>query len=314
VAYVDAAGTDNTTCAKATPCTKMASALATNRPMVKVTGTIDEAVSVDTGRVVTFYGATGAALTRGTGTGAILTVKDNGTSLTAFDLEIRNAPNNPSGIGLVIPAASGAPTVTLTKVSVTNNPGGGISASGGSLTLSQCTVSGNGGGGITLAGADFDLTNNIIAQNGGPTSLVGGLQLTTVSGTGTHHVAFNTIAANAGAATVNAGVNCGTVVVPVVFDSDIIYGNTVTGGGKQLAGSPMCTATYSDVGPDGLTGTGNINLDPMFVSLQLGNFHITQGSPAKDAANPAAPLAIDIDGDTRPQGPARDIGADEYKP
>jgi hypothetical protein len=34
-------------------------------------------------------------------------------------------------------------------------------------------------------------------------------------------------------------------------------------------------------------------------------------SPAKDAADPSASLVSDIDGDSRPQGPRRDMGADE---
>lgn len=111
----------------------------------------------------------------------------------------------------------------------------------------------------------------------------------------------------------NSGVNCGTVGAPVVFSNDIIYGNTVSAGGKQLGGSANCSASYSDIGPDAATGTGNINSDPLFVNATQGAFHVTAGSPCKDAADPTASLAIDIDGDTRPQGAARDVGADEVK-
>jgi hypothetical protein len=43
------------------------------------------------------------------------------------------------------------------------------------------------------------------------------------------------------------------------------------------------------------------------------DFHLMGTLPAKDAANPAATLVDDTDGDVRPQGLRRDIGADEIK-
>ena len=98
---------------------------------------------------------------------------------------------------------------------------------------------------------------------------------------------------------------------PLVFSNNIIYANIVAGGGAQIGGSANCTTTYSDIGPDAQAGTGNISADPLFVSSAQGNFHIMAGSPARDAADPSASLATDIDGGGRPQGAGRDIGADE---
>jgi hypothetical protein len=88
----------------------------------------------------------------------------------------------------------------------------------------------------------------------------------------------------------------------------------MNGGGKQIGDSPMCTAIYSDVGPVTFPGTGNINVNPIFVNPAQGDFHLMGTSPAKDAANPATTLADDADGDARPQGQRRDMGADEIKP
>jgi hypothetical protein len=97
--------------------------------------------------------------------------------------------------------------------------------------------------------------------------------------------------------------------MPFVLTNSIVYDN---GTGPQVEGA-NCSWTYSDIGPMGVSGTGNINAPPMFVNLMLGNFHLQSGSPAKDAADPAASLAVDIDGDTRPQGTGRDMGADEIR-
>jgi hypothetical protein len=315
VAYVDPGGTDNAACTQAMPCTKVASALATMRPYVKLSGTTDEAVAVGSGRHVTFLADPGAVLTRSSGTGAIVTVSDDATSLTVYDLAISNAPNNASGIGVVIPSAAGSPSVALVRATVSSNPGGGISASGGTLSVTQSKIINNSGGGLLISSAQFTIVNNFIAGNGGsaPTNTVGGVDFSIVSSAG-NQFDFNTVTANSGASNVNSGVNCGTVTVALPLRNNIIYGNLVSGAGAQLGGGGgECAATYSDIGPIAVAGSGNIDADPAFVNAGQGDYHITASSPCKDSADPAATLDIDIDGDTRPQGPARDIGADEYK-
>lgn len=310
VAYVDATGSaSNTTCTKAAPCSTIAKALATTKAFVKIHGTVDEQVSINN-QNLTVLADPGAKLTS-TSNGILLEVK--GTSqVSVLDLEIAGASGN-NGYGVSMPTGNTA-TLSISRAKIDTNSAGGVSCSAGALTIARTEISGNAGGGVSLSSTSFDLENNFIVQNGGPTSLIGGINLATVSGSGSHRLDFNTIAANAGTSTVNSGVNCGTVGAPIVFSDNVIYENTVSGGGKQIGGSTNCSTTYSDVGPDAATGSGNINMDPMFVNAAQGNFHITSASPAKDTADPAATLAIDIDGDTRPQGPARDMGADEFKP
>jgi hypothetical protein len=41
-------------------------------------------------------------------------------------------------------------------------------------------------------------------------------------------------------------------------------------------------------------------------------YKLKAGSTAIDAATTAVELSVDNDGDSRPQGPQKDIGADEY--
>ncbi len=311
VAYVDPTGTDNATCTKVMPCIKVAKALATARPFVKFTATTDEATTVNGGQVVTFLADSGAVLTRTAANGAIVTVSGDGTALTIYDLSISNAPNGTSGIGVVIPAAGGSPTLALIRAKISNNPGGGISASGGTLTVSRSTISGNTSGGITISGAQFDITNCFITQNGGGTAGLGGVKIDGITSAGTHRLDFNTITANLGPATVHTGISCGTVLTPVTLADNIIFANIVSGGGAQIGGSANCATTYSDIGPDTVAGTGNINADPLFVNVAQSNFHIMSGSPAKNTADPAATLTVDFDGDPRPQGAHSDMGADE---
>lgn len=52
-----------------------------------------------------------------------------------------------------------------------------------------------------------------------------------------------------------------------------------------------------------------MNLDPVFVNANGGDFHLSGGSPARDAVNTGP--ALDFEGDRRPQGVRFDLGADE---
>src|SRR5262249_3225128 len=143
VAYVEAAAPDTMLCSRADPCGHVASALATGRQYVKLSGTIDEGVTVDGGRIVTFLGDPEATLTRSSGGGPIVLVRGTGTTVAIYDLAIVDAVAG--GLGVVMPSSS-APSVTLVRTVIHHNQGGGISISGGSLLIAQSTISDNLGG------------------------------------------------------------------------------------------------------------------------------------------------------------------------
>lgn len=314
VAYVQPGGSGSA-CTKTAPCGTLSAGVQTNKPIVKLAaGAIeDDKTAIIDGKAVMILADPGTKLAR-TNLGLVLDVRNTGADVQIFDLEITGGSGATNAV--VSMPSGGAPRLTLTRVTVDFSQGIGVSATAGMLTISRSTIRENSGGGILIVEAQFDITNSYIVENGSAVSGIGGLDIAQILGTGTHRLDFNTIAANGVNLNlpVNTGVNCSSVTVPLVFDSNIIFGNSVAGGGKQIGDSSMCATSYSDVGPDLISGVGNINANPMFVNPAQGDFHLMRTSPAKDAANPAATLVDDADGDARPQGQLRDIGADEIKP
>lgn len=306
VAYVDPNGTDNTTCTKTMPCTVVAKALATDRSYVKLRGTIDEQVTIDN-QDVTLLAAPGAKLTSTTN-GIVLEVK--GTSkVTIHDLTIDGA-SGPSGYGISMPAGNTA-TLSLVRATLTNNTAGGISATGGTLNVTQSTISGNTGGGISVTGtgATFDITNSFIYRNGDPDNgTFGGVNLG-IATASSSRFEFNTVVDNRASAgtTRVGGVLCD--IVGFAAANNIIARNSVggstTGTNSQTLGA--CTYPTSKIQTD-VSGLGFASPDMAPYSYKL-----TSGSSAIDQATTSSPIAVDYDGDERPQGPQKDIGADELK-
>jgi hypothetical protein len=357
VAYVARTGSGNA-CTQASPCPLLKDALAKNLPFIKIAASgaaNDTATVVIDGKVVTILAEPGATLDRD-GNGPALEVRSANADVVIYDLHVTGATGITDGHGILMTPNGGQPKLTLVRVTVDNNQGAGISATGSTLTVSQSTVSANSaggisatggtltvsqstvatnngvgisatggtltvsqstvltnnGGGIAIVAAQFDVTNTIVASNGSPSSVFGGVRVDQ-SNTGVRRFDFNTVTNNVAAASSTTGVVCTLVTQPVTFSNNIVYANQVGGDRTQVGGS-NCNWTYSDIGPDTVAGTGNINVDPLFVNLAQNDFHLTASSPAKDVADPAATQALDFDGDTRPQGSGRDMGADEYKP
>lgn len=315
VAYVRPTGS-GTVCTDAAPCSTINNALTTNKPVIKVEGTItDSAATLIDGKAVQILGEA-ASLQRIT-SGTTLDVRNTGSDVHIYSLEII------SGFGartdpMISLSGSGIPKLSLTSVKVSNNTGIGISSTAGVLTLARSVISANTGGGILVTGGDFDITNNWIIINGGPNNdptaglpSFGGVLINSASA-GTRRFEFNTVASNASKMT--SGVLCGDNVPSVGFSNNIIFGNEGVGTSTQISGS-ACTWTFSDIGDSVVTaGTGNINSDPLFVAPNSDNYHLMSASPAKNAADPMATINIDLDGDPRPQGGRSDIGADELAP
>jgi hypothetical protein len=194
---------------------------------------------------------------------------------------------------------------------VLNNQVFGITAMQSDVVVVRSLVSGNAFAGLSLsAQPTYDIENNVIIKNGGPNGL-GGISISGIGGgVGRRVFAFNTVSQNSGPFGGVSGVVCEqSTGVALAMTSNLVINNA---GPFQVIGS-ACVWTYSDTLPFPVPGTGNVSSDPLFVDPVHNNFHLQLASPVRDAADPTATLAIDIDGDARPQGGGRDMGADEIK-
>jgi hypothetical protein len=223
-------------------------------------------------------------------------------TLTLRDVTIQsNAGNaiNSSGCQLVVSHAQ-----------LLNNQRAGIFAAMSDVVLMRSLVAGNASVGLHLDLPTYDIENNVIVKNGGPNGQ-GGVSITGIGGSvGRRVFAFNTVSQNQGPFGNVSGVTCDAGAgVPLAMTSNLVVNNA---GPSQVIGG-ACVWTYSDIAPGSVSGTGNLSSDPLFVDPAHNNFHLQLASPVRDAADPAATLAVDIDGDARPQGARRDMGADEIK-
>jgi len=202
------------------------------------------------------------------------------------------------------------PTLRLQHVTVDMNGGIGlIAVSCALIAVSQSTFSSNTSGGISLpdAAAAFDITNTLIFRNGdGSTSSLGGLSLGATTA-GLNRLAFNTIVDNE-AKTNSGGVVCN--IATFMGPNNIIARNTLLGDASDpnAQKSGMCTYPTSKIQTD------VIGLAFQRPDMAPFSYKLLAGSTAIDQATTAVPIDVDNEGDHRPQGPEKDIGADELKP
>ncbi len=205
--------------------------------------------------------------------------------------------------------------------------GGGVYGLGSTLTISECTFVGNYagragggaqlqfgdyvversafssneafvfGGALSVGGSDgsFELVNVLAAYNEAPTgsSLEG-------AESGPVTIRFSTIAHNLASE--------GTAILgppDLTIDSSIVW-NPDGLGELSSVGQTALSVVYSDI-RGGAEGTMNLDVDPMFVGRDAGDFGLVPGSPCIDAGNPVDAPATDAAGNPRDAMP--DIGA-----
>ena len=201
-------------------------------------------------------------------------------------------------------------TATLNGNTVISNTagssGGGLQVWYSTATLNGDTVisnaAGSSGGGLRLGDSAATLTNNVVVDNQANTA-GSGLHI----GRSSAHLLHTTIARNSGGD--GSGVyitDYSTVALTNTILVSHSVGITVTAGNTATLES---TLWHGNTTP----WSGNVIRNNDYTGAPLfdaDGYHLMDGSAAVDRGVDAG-VTTDIDGDSRPQGSAPDLGADE---
>jgi hypothetical protein len=311
VLYVTQNATDTTSCAKETPCGNVIDALAVagGKSIVRVKGTIISATIAINNRNLTFLGdpdPMGPTSILNRTTGDVMSV-DGSSKVRLYDMQIASAAGN---IGINV-SMTHTGELELQRCLVTGNDTGIQNASSSLVTINRSTVSRNDVGGIVLVGTvpKFDITNNFVFRNGDANgSPNGGITIDGVSAGIPARLEFNTIVDNdaSSGGSRSGGVQCTITGFPA--PNNLIARNALDNVETALA-----------------QVNGGCNFDGSLKQLDLTNlnfaqpdtapydYHLRTGNTGIDMATTGT-LMFDVDGEARPNGVARDMGADELYP
>ncbi len=220
-------------------------------------------------------------------------------AVTVYNSIIRN--NGSDGL-----YASGDSDVLVQLCELRNNTGSGASGKGQKtkLTIDRSRLYSNAIDGVHSETGNFTFVNCLVYANGND-----GVEVTLGSAAST--IQFCTIAANG-----NDGIRQQTGDMSI---SNCIVAFNAFGGLERHNGTMTHSynLVFGNTGGDfiGTTAsTGEISVDPNFVSLAGRDFHLNRRSPAINAGTNSSPsVNVDLDGNSRPIGPTFDPGCYESK-
>jgi hypothetical protein len=238
------------------------------------------------------------------GTGSYSTFQGNKvhdilTDSTAF---ANASANGQGGAGAEMDNYSGAVNGSIIGNIVYNVGPAGLSSSlvHGIYQIERGTVANNvvynvvGNGIVTWHGArDIQIVNNTVVGARGGGILVGSGDSGSSSTTGDYITVANNIVTNS----ISGISESGITGVHNKYANNLLYKNTISNISLQ----------------NGLTDTGTIAADPMFVDAARHDYHLQADSPAIDAGAAALSPSTDLDGNARPTGASPDIGAHEHR-
>jgi len=305
VIYVASGGTNNATCAQASPCDQLSTAAGVAGTSGKRRIHVAKATFSDT-QTASF---TSDADVHGGGA-TIQNANNDAIDVSNANVTIRDLiVATPGKDGL---ACSGVST-TLRLLGVTAT--GHLTSAGlhgvsstCDLEMDRCLIQNNKAGGIQITAGTYHITNTIVLGNGSTVSSIGGVSITGISTTG-NSFAANTVAGNNQTAAVPgnpSGVDCRANMALQTLTNNIVSGNA--GATTQIVEDAHCTSTFTDSDADLPSSNTNTKLSP---GLD-GTGHLQDNSPMIDKGDPNLGLDHDFDGDHRPKGSGFDIGADEH--
>ena len=177
-----------------------------------------------------------------------------------------------------------------------------------SPTVSYCaflnnTLQGSGRGGGMLNEDSSPSVSNCIFSGNHSTSQGGGMH----NRSGTASIINCTFSGNTAGVNFGGGMSNDLSTCTPTVKNCIFWGNGTDEIVNFNGANP--SVTYCDV-KGGYAGTGNINVDPLFVD-PASDLHLQNGSPAINAGTATGAPVDDYDGDARPLGGGFDMGYDE---